>query len=180
MSDTCSTCQEPYSKVTTERASICSNSFHLCRNCTWENGKRTAGCVDHSSSVGWTFSVTEEDWSHFGGHASADDAASHAVDELELQPGDTFYVGFASPINYADLADSINGSTIIESLQGAAYDMWNYEDALDSVSTEQEEELEAAFRKAFTDWVAKHKFSSGHYTIDNVKKHMVPLVESAT
>jgi hypothetical protein len=132
---------------------------------------------ERESSAGWTFAATEEGWHHFGRHASADDAASHAVVELELQPGDTFYVGFAVPINYADLADSIHGLTMIENLQEAAYDKWGYEEALDEVSTEQGEELEAAFRKVFTDWVEKHKLNPNYYSIESMQKRTVPVAE---
>lgn len=180
MTDSCSTCQEPYSKVPSVRASVCSNSFHCCRDCTWVDGRRTACCVDHlnASNTGWTFSATEENgWTHFGGHTSADDAASHAVVELELSPGDTFWVGYAIRINYADLADSINALTMVENLQEAAYEKWGYEEAFDEVSTEQGEELEAAFRKAFTDWVEKHKLDPGYYHIESAQKRTVPVAE---
>ena len=37
--ETCYTCDEPYSQPPTWRAAICSNPFHCCRDCTWEQGK---------------------------------------------------------------------------------------------------------------------------------------------
>lgn len=37
--DVCQTCQEPYSNPPTSRSRICSNPFHCCRECTWEEGK---------------------------------------------------------------------------------------------------------------------------------------------
>ena len=86
-------------------------------------------------------------------------------------------MGFAVPINYADLADSISGLTLVENLQEAAYEKWGYEEAFDEVKTEQGEELEAAFRKAFTDWVEKHKFDPGYYHIETTQVRMVPVPE---
>lgn len=44
--DQCGTCKEPYSKIPTFRAMICSNSFHCCRDCVWENGKMINDCGD--------------------------------------------------------------------------------------------------------------------------------------
>lgn len=32
----CTTCKEPYSKPPTLRAQFCSNSFHCCRDCVWD------------------------------------------------------------------------------------------------------------------------------------------------
>ena len=45
----CSTCGIPYSKVPVFQAAICSNGFHCCRDCVWENGRRTTICEFHLS-----------------------------------------------------------------------------------------------------------------------------------
>lgn len=45
----CTTCDEPYSRDPTFRASICSNSFHCCRDCTWLDGRRIQLCAFHEA-----------------------------------------------------------------------------------------------------------------------------------
>jgi len=40
----CVTCAEPYSNPCTPLAMLCSNGFHCCRECVWDNGKRTTLC----------------------------------------------------------------------------------------------------------------------------------------
>jgi hypothetical protein len=41
----CSTCGEPYDKGAT---TSCSNSFHCCRDCVWQDGRVIETCNDHS------------------------------------------------------------------------------------------------------------------------------------
>lgn len=45
----CSTCGEPYTKLSTAdglpRGAFCSNGFHCCRDCTWVDGRRTFLCA---------------------------------------------------------------------------------------------------------------------------------------
>lgn len=43
----CTTCGESYSKPPTFRASVCSNGFHCCRDCTWHAGHRIQKCEFH-------------------------------------------------------------------------------------------------------------------------------------
>ena len=45
----CTTCDEPYSREPTFRASICSNGFHGCRDCTWRDGRRIQLCAFHDA-----------------------------------------------------------------------------------------------------------------------------------
>ena len=45
----CTTCGEPYTKIPTERANYCSNSFHCCRECVWYDGKVVEARKDHES-----------------------------------------------------------------------------------------------------------------------------------
>lgn len=47
--DRCSTCGEPYAIPPTARAVLCSNGFHLCRDCTWNKGRRTTRCARHAT-----------------------------------------------------------------------------------------------------------------------------------
>lgn len=44
----CSTCNESYTPIPTDRAVICSNSFHCCRACTWVDGRVTVSCDRHA------------------------------------------------------------------------------------------------------------------------------------
>lgn len=43
----CPTCGEPYSRDPSPRASICSNGFHCCRDCTWVDGRCVQPCAHH-------------------------------------------------------------------------------------------------------------------------------------
>jgi hypothetical protein len=45
----CPTCDEPYDKGAT---TSCSNSFHCCRDCEWQDGRVVNTCNDHSPSNG--------------------------------------------------------------------------------------------------------------------------------
>lgn len=46
--EVCPTCKEPYVKISVAegliRGAFCSNGFHCCRDCTWENGRRLFIC----------------------------------------------------------------------------------------------------------------------------------------
>lgn len=44
--DACTTCGRPYSKDDAE-SGHCSNAFHLCRDCAWEDGFLVGPCRDH-------------------------------------------------------------------------------------------------------------------------------------
>lgn len=44
----CPTCYEPYSKVLSARAWLCSNPFHSCRDCVWHEGAVTTPCSRHA------------------------------------------------------------------------------------------------------------------------------------
>jgi hypothetical protein len=43
----CLTCGEAYSQDPTDRATFCSDSFHMCRSCKWRDGKLVARCNFH-------------------------------------------------------------------------------------------------------------------------------------
>jgi hypothetical protein len=43
----CGTCYEPYSRDPTPRAALCSDAFHLCRDCKWEDGVLIEECAYH-------------------------------------------------------------------------------------------------------------------------------------
>jgi hypothetical protein len=128
------------------------------------------------SEGGWVFASSEESWTRFDGYASAEDAAAHAPVELDLAPGDTFYVGLAVRIDYADLLDCINGECFVQELQELAFEKWGWEDAFNEVTTPQGDDLEAAMRKAYTDWVARHAFKPAYFHIEHTRKMTVPEV----
>lgn len=44
----CETCGETYTQPSSARASLCSNAFHCCRDCTWEEGRRVVLCAWHA------------------------------------------------------------------------------------------------------------------------------------
>jgi len=44
----CPTCKEVYSEPPTERAMLCSRSFHCCRACVWNNGRVVIACALHT------------------------------------------------------------------------------------------------------------------------------------
>jgi len=46
----CSTCGEPYARDPVGRALICSNGFHMCRDCTWVAGRLTKRCAHHAGT----------------------------------------------------------------------------------------------------------------------------------
>lgn len=47
--DHCTTCGESYSREPTFKASICSNSFHCCRDCVWRDGRPIQRCAFHEA-----------------------------------------------------------------------------------------------------------------------------------
>jgi hypothetical protein len=59
LTEVCSTCNKPYRK---NEVSFCSNGFHCCRDCTWEEGQivgRCFTCWESALIVGflWKFWV---------------------------------------------------------------------------------------------------------------------------
>lgn len=45
----CSICDQPYERDPTGMAALCSSGFHVCRDCTWVNGRLTARCAHHDA-----------------------------------------------------------------------------------------------------------------------------------
>lgn len=43
--ENCTTCNQPY----TGGSSLCSNTFHCCRDCTWLDGRVTVSCERHGN-----------------------------------------------------------------------------------------------------------------------------------
>jgi len=130
-------------------------------------------------SGGWVASSNEEHWSQCEEHDTEEDAVASAPVELDLQPGQRFWVGFASLTDYTELAESFfNWNDLQDRLMESAYENWGQEEAFEEVSDAQGAQLEKLLSGALSDWMKRHKLESSYYKIDHVKKHTAPSVVS--
>lgn len=118
----------------------------------------------------WTASTDEEYWTDIEEWDSKDDAIEAAPDYLELDPGETFYVGQkrAPVIHIPAAADIIDH--ILD------HEDFGVECAEDSFmcTKEQRDELTADLKKTFTDWMNRHGLTPSFFLIQNATKHICP------
>lgn len=70
-SELCTTCREPYVK---DGFTVCSNSFHGCRDCQWFGGRVKVACPEHMRNLMMFFGscghttieeLTDEQWERY-------------------------------------------------------------------------------------------------------------------
>ena len=122
----------------------------------------------------WVVSRDEEHWTCLEDYDSREAALVGAVDELELEPGETFYVGkvrHAQPL-------MINGEDILERMRDRMYEDEDesIEDCswLEDVDPKQEHDLERRLNEVWIAWLKGNGFEPDWFRIDDVETHRAP------
>lgn len=121
----------------------------------------------------WLTSTDEERWSHGEEYPSREAAIAGVAEELELDPGDIFYVGrkVEVALRVRGLAqDAIErlGESAMDHVGGELSEGWP--DATEA----QEQELQSELERAVVAWVDRHGLRPGFYALDDVSAHVVP------
>lgn len=123
----------------------------------------------------WKVSLDEEHWSHPTEFPSKEAAIAAAPAELDLEPGDYFWVGRkASPAVIL-----FDGSHVLENMAEQMYDSEEggeySEDWLAHVPKEATQELEEALNKVWEKWLRDNEEMPDWFTIQDVEHLIVPF-----
>jgi hypothetical protein len=119
------------------------------------------------------YGVSSDEENFQGGYPTREAAIDDAPAELDLEHGQAFYTCHSEPID----VPTFDVDRVIEDFRARAYDdVGEIADAwLDSVTREQETELEEALHAVWTAWLAKHGYTPRWFTAEDVEEHEAPL-----
>lgn len=127
----------------------------------------------------WTYSTDEESWPACPSYATREEAEVACVREMELSPGDVFWVGTRQdiPVTAFQVFEARVSSILedvseqAEQLAGEAADEWP-----DTTSAE-DEALRAALTQVLQAWIAEH-CSPSFWTLESCERCVAPGGES--
>lgn len=124
----------------------------------------------------WKVSLDEEHWSHMAEFPTKEAAIVAGPEELDLEPGDRFWVGRkASPAIVL-----FDGSHVLENMAEQMYDSeegGEYgEDWLAHVPKAATQELEDALNKVWQKWLRDNDEMPNWFTIQDMVHHIAPVL----
>lgn len=122
----------------------------------------------------WVASSDEEQYDGVTRYASREDAIVHGPDELDLEPGQTYWVGrVRSVLDQKDEA-IFSGDRLVESLRDFAFEIGGEfaEDWLTDATKEQVAELTRDGAALVRAWIERHGHSPGFFSVEQSSDHV--------
>lgn len=118
----------------------------------------------------WITSVNEESWSSYANsYSTKEEAVAHAVEDLDLAPGDNFWVGqICSPVI------DVSADSFLNDVREMLCDqVGEHGEEWPDCTDEQLDELEKQLRNVFFAWMDKHNLRPRCFTVEHAEQEVV-------
>lgn len=126
----------------------------------------------------WLVSTDDECWPLGDEYRTREAAIAGAAEELELKPGDRFFVGKRVP---PTLTMRYLGERVIEDLGEVACEQCGDDltEGWPGATHTQQDELSEELNRVVAAWLKRHDLEPSFFTLDRVSEHRVPEVEGS-
>lgn len=130
----------------------------------------------------WIASTDEENFNGNDGfttEAEAIEAGKFLCEEHGVEDGHPYYTGVVTRVTAEEMAESVDGSSIVETIETHLYDNYGGDHTEDGISAskEDEEDLERRVRHAVIAWANDRKLVPRWYRVEKVKDHTFRICE---